>query len=301
MSVSGVNLSRKEIGWIVARRIARLTDDKEVQIYPMGAERYLSRVLSECSAARYDFKSAVVGKNILVIPGHGNSAFLLAQAGARSVTVYDKDPITIAWVKAFKKFYHYREYDSRGSGYPSVGELLSALTSWKPPLLELPQGRLLHAVVGFFQPNFLRRVYIHYMVDLVQRAVQIKSNNNYELDKPIDFHVGTLDTVLTSNTVATYDTAFIPYLLGIKNGVENSNEVGQFIDLLSLAMPKGTLIITPTRKMREFYLSGKTYFETTGYGDLMDIPMNNKLTIIEDRNWFRTQGLVALRLKEKHN
>ena len=38
-------LSKQEKKWISERRVTRLTDNKEVQIYPMGAEKYLSSVL----------------------------------------------------------------------------------------------------------------------------------------------------------------------------------------------------------------------------------------------------------------
>ena len=108
-------LTKREIEWILELRITRVTDEKEVLIYPMGAERYLSTVLFGNKINRYNIRNDIEGKNVLVIPGYGNSGFLFTEAGAKSVTVYDKDPVTIAWMKAFKKFYHYREYKIDGS------------------------------------------------------------------------------------------------------------------------------------------------------------------------------------------
>ena len=118
MSVNETILSNKDKKWILERRVTRLYDHKEVQIYPMGAERHLSSVLFENKKGRYHVRTDIEGKNVLVIPGYGNSSFLFAQAGATSVTVYDKDPVTIAWIKAFKKYYHYRE---QGTGNREQG------------------------------------------------------------------------------------------------------------------------------------------------------------------------------------
>ena len=39
-------LSNQEINWLRENRITRISDKKEILIYPMGAERYLSLVLS---------------------------------------------------------------------------------------------------------------------------------------------------------------------------------------------------------------------------------------------------------------
>ena len=104
-------LSTQEKNWILEQRVTRLSDQKETLIYPMGAERYLSAVLSGRQKNRYQILANIKDKDVLVIPGYGNSAFLFAQFGAKSVTVYDKDPVTIAWIKAFKAFFHYRGTD----------------------------------------------------------------------------------------------------------------------------------------------------------------------------------------------
>lgn len=109
MPVHETILSKQEKKWISERRVTRLSDNKEVQIYPMGAERYLSTMLFENKKGRYNIKADIEGKDVLVIPGYGNSGFLFAHAGAKSITVYDKDPVTVAWIKAFRKYYHYRE------------------------------------------------------------------------------------------------------------------------------------------------------------------------------------------------
>lgn len=104
MTIPPISLSAQEIKWLSEQRVTRLTDNKEVQIYPMGAERYLSSRLSGHRNKQYDLRPDIENKDVLVIPGYGNSSFLLANAGAKSITVYDKDPVTITWMKAFKNF-----------------------------------------------------------------------------------------------------------------------------------------------------------------------------------------------------
>lgn len=292
MSAYETILSEQEKKWILDRRVTRLSDNKEVQIYPMGAERYLSSALSGNQKNRYDIRGDIEGKNVLVIPGYGNSSFLLAQAGAKSITAYDKDPVTIAWMKAFKKYYLYREYDNRGNQLPSIGELFDALTCWYPPLFTLPQGKFANFLFWIIHPNSLRRTYIHYMVTLIQRAIQSKTQSNFELDKNIQFHVGTVDKILMSDKKQIFDTAFVPYLLGVQNGIEKEKDIVGFIEQLIKVIPDGRILVSPSRDMKEHYIMGKSYFITTGYSEIQEIPELKTYAIGEDKYWFRTQGLA---------
>ncbi len=299
MSAYETILSKQEKKWILDRRVTRLSDNKEVQIYPMGAERYLSSALSGNQKNRYDIRADIEGKNVLVIPGYGNSSFLLAQAGAKSITAYDKDPVTIAWMKAFKKYYLYREYDNRGNQLPSIGELFDALTCWYPPLITLPQGKFANFLFWIIHPNSLRRTYIHYMVTLIQRAIQSKTQSNFELDKNIQFHVGTVDKILMSDKKQIFDTAFVPYLLGVQNGIEKEKDIVGFIEQLIKVIPDGRILVSPSRDMKEHYIMGKSYFITTGYSEIQEIPELKTYVIGEDKYWFRTQGLAIFGVR--HN
>ncbi|HFD2276218.1 TPA: ABC transporter permease, partial [Legionella pneumophila] len=56
-------LNKQEINWILEQRVTRLTDNKEVLIYPMGAERYLSSVLSGHEEDRYNLHNEIKEKN----------------------------------------------------------------------------------------------------------------------------------------------------------------------------------------------------------------------------------------------
>lgn len=276
-------LSIKEIQWLKERRITRLTDNQEVLIYPMGAERYLSLVLAGKKQGRYPIHADIEGKDVLVIPGYGNTAFIFAHALAKSVTVFDKDPVTIAWVKAFKKYYHFRE----AKQYPSIGELLSALTNWYPPCLSLPSRLGKHWLLWALNPKALRRTYIFYLLTLVNKALELTSQENYELDKPIAFHVGELATVLS--TQMQFDTAYVPYLLGVKNGIEQQQAIIDFIKKLLTCVPTGQVIINPTQSKREFHVFGKRYITSS----ICDVNALQHHIKTEDKNWFKTQGLAV--------
>lgn len=282
-------LDKQEKTCILTRRVTRLTDNKEVQIYPMGAERYLSKVLAGKESCRQNLIELIEGKDVLVIPGYGNASFLFAASGANSVTVYDKDPVTIAWVKAFKLYYHYRQ-----QGFPSVGELLTALTAWYPPFLSLPTGNVRNSVLRVLRPNDLRRVYLHYLLDLVIEAVKTTPKESFALEKNLHFYSGTLDTLSQAKKKQHFDTAFVPYLLGVRNGIEQAEDIVIFVKQLLALLPEGQVLVTPTRHTKQYYWRGKRYFSTTPYQTLQDIPGLAEYSMEGEKNWFKTQGLVKI-------
>lgn len=299
MAINNTVLSKQETKWILDQRVTRVSDNQEVLIYPMGAERYLSLVLSGEKKGRYNIRADIEGKNVLVIPGYGNSAFLFAQAGAKSVTVYDKDPVTIAWIKAFKKYYHYREYNSQGQPYPSIGELLEALTCWYPPLIKLPYGMLKNTLCWTLKPKSLRRTYIYYMLSLVRHAIQSKGEEDFELDKNIKFHAGEAHQLIKQKEKQVFDTAFVPYLLGVQNGIENEQDIVDFMSQLIKVVPDGHILVSPARDTKEFHFIGPRYFVTTGYPNIQAIPGLKPYAIGGDNDWFKTQGLAVFGLLRK--
>lgn len=286
-------LNRREHQWIVDHRVTRLSDRQEVLIYPMGAERYLASILQKNKRHRYNIKSDIENKHVLVIPGYGNSAFLFAEAGAKSVTVYDKDPVTIAWVKAFKKYYHFREYSQEGTPYPSIGELLSALTAWYPPCLRLPKGKYVNPILWALNPKSLRRAYLLYMLSLTRHALLSKVNGTFELEKNIEFHVGELSDALKQKDHPDYDCAYVPYLLGVKNGIEKEEHIVEFMQQLTSLLPKGRILVCPSRSTKEFYFMGQRYFSTTHYSAIEKIPKLSCYHSETDKLWFKTQGLAV--------
>lgn len=298
MSTQNTYLSDQEITWLLERRIHRLSDNKEVQIYPMGAERYLASILSNHTHAAYPIKQDIEGKQVLLIPGYGNSAFLFAEAGAASVSVYDKDPVTLAWNKAFKRFYHFKGCSDSHQSYPSIGALLNALTRWYPPLITLPLKKNINKLHWIISPNTLRKTYLYYMITLIQKALKENVQHHYELNKDISFHTGTVDDMIC-NSKKPFDTAFVPYLLGVKNGIESEYDIVDFIKKILPLMPQGHLIISPSQHIKEYKIAGKSYFNTGGHARIADIPNIKPYLIKEDPFWFRAQGLVVLSSKQK--
>jgi hypothetical protein len=282
-------LDAQEQKWLLEPKITRVSDSQEVLIYPMGAERFLSQVLFGDKQERYNIRSDIEGKNVLVIPGYGNSAFLFAAAGAKSVTVYDKDPVTIAWVKAFKKYYQYRESPK----YPSIGDILFALTCWYPPLVTLPKGKIRNFLCWAINPKALRRTYIHYMLSLVQRVIQSQDQGDYEWDKEIQFNTGELNDLVANKEPKVFDTAFVPYLLGVRNGIETEKSIVDFMRQLVKIVPKGHIVVSPIQDTKEFHFIGQRYFETTGRANIQSIPELTQYIIEVDSDWFKPQGLVV--------
>lgn len=289
-SQSITTLNKQEKAWIIEQRITRLTDNQEVLIYPMGAERYIAANLKNNPNNHYRLESDIKNKKILIIPGHGNTAFLFAHAGAKEIIVFDKDPVTVAWAKAFKKYYHYREY-YQGKPYPSIGELLTILTSWYPQLITLPAANLRNIVRWILQPQLLRKCYLLYMLSLAGKAVQLHVTEEFELNKNINFYAGELVDLLDTH-VQTFDTAFVPYLLGVKNGIEKAADIIHFIQQLATII-HGPILITPSRNTRDFFCIGQRYFSTTHYANITDIAALKHLVKGEDRSWFRGQGLAV--------
>lgn len=282
-------LSPQEEKWLLEQRVTRLTDNREVLIYPMGAERYLSSVLSGHKKGRYNINAVIEGKHVLVIPGYGNSAFLFAQTGAKKVTVYDKDPVTIAWVKAYKKYYHYKG----GKGYPTIGELLTALTSWYPPLIRLPTGLFKNMLRFAINPKSLRRTYIYYLLSLVRHAIEYQIKGQFELEKDIQFYTGDIHHLVENKKQLVFDAAFVPYLLGVRNGIERAEDIINFIKHLTKIVPNGPIVVIPARNTKEFHFIGQRYFQTTGYANIQHISGLEDCVIAADNKWFNTQGLVV--------
>ncbi|OGV28318.1 MAG: hypothetical protein A3F18_03205 [Legionellales bacterium RIFCSPHIGHO2_12_FULL_37_14] len=280
-------LTEEEINWIQQGRLTRLTDNEPALIAPMGAERYLALQLFEDHAKRFALRKTIAGKNLVIVPGYANNAFLFAQAGAKSVTVYDKDPVTIAFIKAIKNYYYFQEAKK-----PNIGELVSALTDWYPPLLAAPKSKINNLPSLLFYPIGLRKKYFIYLLSLLKKAVLTKSPSQYMLNQDITCFKGEALKLLKANI--NCDVLYIPYLLGVKHGIEAEGEIVKFITKFLHLNPKSQIIITPIKKAKEFGLVGKRYFNALPYNSLSQIPALKSYLQYEDNAWFGSQGLCVL-------
>jgi hypothetical protein len=123
----------------------------------------------------------------------------------------------------------------------------------------------------------------------VRQALLAQVDDEFALKADVQFHCGEVKDV---NSI--FDTAFVPYLLGVKNGIEKTEDIVIFMQQMFQRVPRGSVLITPTRGTKEFYLSGRRYFTTTPYKTFQAIPALKEYVIVQDKYWFRTQGLVVL-------
>ncbi|VEB35962.1 ABC transporter permease [Legionella sainthelensi] len=111
--------------------------------------------------------------------------------------------------------------------------------------------------------------------------------------KKIQFHVGTVDEISIIQEKQSFHTVFIPYLLGVENGIENEKEIVQFLKKLIEIIPDGRIIVSPSKDVKDFHFFGKRYFVTTEYTNIYDIPGLKEYLLENDEHWFRSQGLAV--------
>lgn len=124
-----------------------------------------------------------------------------------------------------------------------------------------------------------------------------KISDRYELDKDIQFFVGD-DIKLQENSInKNFDTIYIPYLLGIENGVSEKRSIINFIEAMFKVSPNSNVFVTPSRSIKQFNLVGHKYLLTNNSESLVDITGLEKYFHTEDKQWMRTQGFVWFKKK----
>ena len=151
----------------------------------------------------------------------------------------------------------------------------------------------MNAIYWAINPKALRRTYIYYMLSLVRQAIQTKVKDDFELDKDIQFYAGDINQLIKNNEKLEFDTAFVPYLLGVRNGIENEKDIIHFIHKLTSIVPAGHILVNPACNTKEFHFTGQRYFVTTTYSSIQTIPELKSYAIDEDKHWFNTQGLAV--------
>jgi hypothetical protein len=66
------------------------------------------------------------------------------------------------------------------------------------------------------------------MLSLVRRAIQA-NKEDFELDKDIKFYAGEVYQLIDHKEKQIFDTAFVPYLLGVQNGIESEKNIVDFM------------------------------------------------------------------------
>ena len=205
----------------------------------------------------------------MVIPGHANNGFLLAEAEAESVVVYDKDPKTIAWIKAIKKYYNYRVGRSG-----SLGNLF---------------------IHGFSSSAYFGAYWK--LMDAIRDAVR-SDPQGLEWDKNIQFYVGDIDRAVQEQAGQAFDVVFTPFLLGVENGIGSDKEIAAFVERLRLIAPRGHLLVTPSRRIADG--SGEIYFKFSENAFIGNIPGLVRYFAGENKQGAWGHGLAVFDLS-RHN
>jgi len=254
-----INLTPKEIKIIKSANVGALgklkrADGGDVLLQPFSSELDL---YARLQARHPDFVNdkkikekldlEIKDKNVLVIPGYSINGFILAEEGAKSVTVYDADPNTIAWLKAIKKFWHHRELKS-GHVMLSVGEAFMANADLNTTSKLSATGRLPKALTT-----------TGYMVKLIKQAIDIyysdpqkrseKGILSTELNRNITFRKGKVEKISRDLALREpYDFVFIPWLLGEEQELrkEKSRVLRVLRQIRQVSSPDVRIMITPS-------------------------------------------------------
>ncbi len=257
--IAPVTLTSKEIEIINKAKVGALgrlkkADGSDVQIQPYSSELNL---YARLQARHPDFKNdekieqkldlGIAGKNVLVIPGYSINGFILAEEGAKSVTVYDADPNTIAWLKAIKKFWHHREVDSNLLML-SVGEAFMANTDLNSTSKLSAKGRLPKALTT-----------TGYMVKLIKEAMEIYYSDPdknaksrtlpTELKSNITFRQGDIEKISRDLAVREpYDFVYVPWILGKDQDIrkEKRRTLRVLKQIRQVSSPNVRIMITPS-------------------------------------------------------
>ncbi len=177
-------------------------DGGEVLLLPRGAELELRKRLEGGYPNLPEFDLGIKNKDVLVVPGYSMNGFLLAEYGnTKSVTVYDLDPSTIAWLKAIKKYWNYKGSNSSDT----VGEIFMY------PSLETDNEMLIKAMYASMR-QMIRKA--------LSEDFPTREKGAYEWDKNIAFEVADiLDLDSQIGKRSSFDFVFIPWLFGQSRGI----------------------------------------------------------------------------------
>ncbi len=223
-------LSAQERHEVISNKQLR-KDGEPVLFFPNGMEKVFISALR-----RSQFPVAVKDKDILVVPGFGMYGFALALFHAKSIVVVEKDPTTIAWLKAVRRYFGYRRETSR----VTVGEI--AISDDETSLKEkLPPGESRQQA----------------LFKSLEEAIKGNAPMSEAFQKaPIYFQVSDIENLSSqAQHQGRYDTVIVPMLLGVEHGVESSHEAFQIVrNLLSVLKPGGKIMILPVRNPKGAFL-----------------------------------------------
>lgn len=227
----------------------------------------------------------IKGKRVLVVPGYGINPFLFKLIGAKEVVGVDADPVTVEWQNAMQKYFYSDELGRdfmAGAGYPNCDALI----------------RL--AYKGIVESNFTSQIAsrIRFNVLCEQPSEPIEG---VEIKQGILGEKSGIDAQSTEEIFTkaekNFDFIYVPYLLGIKNGVKTEKGVTEALnELYELGHDGSIVMIAPFSGSDPDIIR---LFGTTSY-DLKEV--ENLVQIdkfkIENKFYFGDEEVVLLKIKK---
>ncbi|MBU0501955.1 MAG: hypothetical protein ABIH69_03750 [bacterium] len=162
------------------------------------------------------------GQKVLVVPAYSVNAFLFKLFGAREVVGVDADQRTISWLRAIANNFNYRE----------IGEIFMSFCRYPN----------IYAMLNVL-PGMSREAKGKELLSRIQEAVTT-NNNNLGGVRFLKGFLGELAGVFRGREAFRF--IYVPFLLGIKNGVEDRESISKsFEDIWEVAEPGARVMIAP--------------------------------------------------------
>lgn len=205
-------------------------------------------------------ENKIKNRNCLVVPSYATNAFMLKDAGAAKVVGVDADNVTIAWMKAINNYY---DYDNLGETFLENEAPFDIDDKRKNADLNIKKN-------GFHDIE-------QFMAFKLKEAIRTQQPQQ-QSSSDIEFVTANLGTQNEEVSILkklekyknSFDFIYVPFLLGIKNGVEKVQEIQQsYEDLWELASKDAIIAITP--------FADTSYDFTRGFSNLDDLEELNDL------------------------
>lgn len=188
----------------------------------------------------------IKGKRVLVVPAYSTNPYILKAVGAREVVGLDADEATVEWQRAIQQYF----------GQDEIGQDYLALANY-------PDNKASHRLDEKYKKYLEPHHGINFekgFRDKIQTVIsQNKPTSPLQGVRFIQAGLGVskgskIPDVLSVIPEAkrNFDFLFVPYLLGVKNGIESEQEVRKTLDeLWELGHDGSAVMITPFSNTEE--------------------------------------------------
>lgn len=171
-----------------------------------------------CAQEHPIVSSHIRGQKVVIIPAYGPMPFLFSMLGAQEVIGFDADPITCTWQQAITDY-----FDDPLVGHNFIAGLQGLASELGlPDIIALVRNNVQSGKSTCCMENIQFR----------QGILGSKTQNN---------NLSILEQLRTRDIVPSF--IYVPFLLGVKNGVETDEEVTKALEELWLMGKDGTVVM----------------------------------------------------------